>query len=205
MSSPAEPASLTQATFVAMLGTMLSAIPQLLGAPSAVTAAIRQSALDAVACLRPRDPLELQLAMRVVNAHHTALHAFTCAARPGISPSLQLRHEGRALSFSRLMDQTMRELSRRQAGPVQRPVALPDVPQSAQVAAPAPAPAPQQPAPQPQQSAQPAKQATSQVPASRPAAPPTPRPGAPLTPLQEEQLRRDLAARAAAALPALAA
>ena len=190
MTAPSDPFPLDPAA----LDLLLDAVPLPPGASAEDLAARRRLALDTIASLRPRDQLEAALASHVVAAHYAAMAAFRSAAQPDLPDHLQLRHQGKAIAMSRLMDATLRALQRRQQEP-----ALPAT--TRLQSAPA---TPTKQAPQPAAAAQPA-------PAARPAPPPPvpparkPDAGAPLTPAQREQMVKDLANRTATSTAALAA
>jgi hypothetical protein len=174
------------------LASLFNALSHPPGATDKEIADRQNSALAAVASLRPRDPLEAALAIRIVVAHHAVMESFRLAAQPDLPASLLLRHQGKAIAFSRLMDSTLRELTRRQAAPALRPAAaLPAAPPALPKQAPQPATAktPAQPAP------------VARAPAPQPAAGSAPA----LSPAERERMLRDIAGRAATAAPALAA
>jgi len=54
------------------------------------------------------------LVAQLVAAHHASIHAYRCAALPGVPPALHLRYQGRATAFSRLAGTRLRELRRLQ-------------------------------------------------------------------------------------------
>ncbi len=176
---------------------LLESLPVPPGASEREVALRRQSALEMVAVLRPRDPVEAAMAARVVAAHYGVMDSFRCAVQPELPARLMIQHQGRALALSRLMDVTLTALERRQAmRPALRAVAAPEVrvakAEPVKAAAPVPVAPPA------------AVKPAAPVPAASPLAVPAAKPGAPLTPVQQEQLRRDLARRAETSLTALA-
>jgi hypothetical protein len=203
--APSTP-SLTKACLTVLLRTAVNTLPIPPNSSRDHVIALRQSMLEAIACLRPRDPWEAALAVRAMAAHHAVMESFRCAAQPDLPASLMLRHQGRAIQLSRLMDRTMQALSDRQQGPALPAEALPAEIQAALAAEPVPAPPvaaqapPKAPAAPPAAAQPPARQ----QPAARPAAAPA-RGADHLPPELEAQLRRDIAAKAQAATPLLAA
>jgi hypothetical protein len=77
-------------------------------------AAQRDAAFALVAALDPRDPVQAMLVAQLMAAHHACIHAYRCAALPGVPPALHLRYQGRATVLSRLAATRMRELRRLQ-------------------------------------------------------------------------------------------
>jgi hypothetical protein len=205
MSTTAQSQAVAPATLRAMLAGMLETLPQQQDASPELLASQRETAIGAVAELRPRDALEAALAVRVIATHRAVMECFRLSAQPDVPPSLHLRQLGKAVTLSRLMDTTLQALFRRQEGPALQPAALPAE------AVPAPAPRPAAPVPQaspvPAKAARPQPLQTRPVPPAREAAPSRPAAGAQPALSEETRARllQELAARSAtAALPAAA-
>ena len=120
-----QPLPLDPATLAALLRTTIDAVAAPLPAPRRRKQATqREAAFIVIATLRPRDPLEAMLAARIVVAHVHLMDNLRCAAQPDLPPNLRLRFRASALALTRLMDATMRELTRRQAGPALQPAEI---------------------------------------------------------------------------------
>ena len=136
----APPLGLDPATRSNLLQTIVDTTPYLPNSSEAEKAAQRDGAFALVAALNPRDPVQAMLVAQLVAAHHASIHAYRCAALPGVPPALHLRYQGSATVFSRLAGTRLRELRRLQdaalkaaatataAGPraAQAPVSAPD-------------------------------------------------------------------------------
>lgn len=118
LSSPVDPAT---------TALLVDSLPVPPAASTVEIARRRLSALELVAALRPRDPVEAAMAVRVVAAHHGVMDSFRCAAQAELSAHLMIQHQGRAVALSRLMDQTMTALERRQMRPALRVAVMPEV------------------------------------------------------------------------------
>jgi hypothetical protein len=144
----AQPAPLDPAILAAMLRSTDDSIPLPPAASADEIDSRRQAAQITTAAMRPRDPVEANLAARYVAMHHAIMENMRCAAQADLPADLKLRHTGKALALARMCDVTLRGLEFRQAHPALDPVAvLPPLP------APRPRPvmvaAPGTPAPQP--------------------------------------------------------
>lgn len=84
----------------------------------------RQEALDWLAELAPRDRMQSALAVRVIAFHHASLHHLA-KAREEIGEDLALRHAGRAVTATRMMDRALAALAGRQAMAPMRGLAVP--------------------------------------------------------------------------------
>ena len=136
----APPLALDPATSSNLLQTIIDTTPYIPNSSEAEKAAQRDSAFALVAALDPRDPVQAMIVAQLMATHHAAIHAYRCAALPGVPPALHLRYQGRATVLSRLAGTRMRELRRLQdaalkaaatataAGPraAQAPVSAPD-------------------------------------------------------------------------------
>jgi len=135
-------------TLAALLPTTVDALPLDPGATAEEATTLRHAARNAIAMLRPRDPIEAYLAVRIVTLHHHASENLRRATESDLPAALQLRYQGRAHGLNKLMDATLFELRDRQPAAALRPVALPaSLPASR--AQPAPEAAPASPPPQP--------------------------------------------------------
>ncbi len=144
----AQPAPLDPAILAAMLRSTDDSTPLPPAASADEIDSRRQAAQITTAAMRPRDPVEANLAARYVAMHHAIMENMRCAAQADLPAELKLRHTGKALALARMCDVTLRGLEFRQAHPALDPVAvLPPLP------APRPRPvmvaAPGTPAPQP--------------------------------------------------------
>jgi hypothetical protein len=106
--------ALDPATRSTLLQTVIDTIPYIPNSSETEKAAERDSAFALVAALDPRDPVQAMLVAQLVAAHHAAIHAYRCAALPGVPPALHLRYQGRATVLSRLAGTRLRELRRLQ-------------------------------------------------------------------------------------------
>ena len=200
LASPVDPAT---------TALLLECLPVPPGASLVEIAQRRQTALEMAAELRPRDPVEAAMAVRVVAAHYGVMDSFRCAAQAELPGPLMIQHQGRAVALSRLMDTTLRALEQRQTRPALRPAAMPEV-EAVRQAPPAPPTAePARAGGSPPTPA--ARPAASKPAAAPPVAPPAVRvttqpmkPDVALT-AQQEQVLRDIARRAATSATALAA
>ncbi len=144
----AQPAPLDPAILAAMLRSTDDSTPLPPAASADEIDSRRQAAQITTAAMRPRDPVEANLAARYVAMHHAIMENMRCAAQADLPAELKLRHTGKALALARMCDVTLRGLEFRQAHPALDPVpVLPPLP------APRPRPvmvaAPGTPAPQP--------------------------------------------------------
>jgi hypothetical protein len=130
--------SLNPATLAVMQRATLDALPPRPGASDAEKADQRDGALEFLAALFPRDPVQAMLAAHIVGAHYMAMEYFRRAAAHELSIDQHLRTVGKAVALCRIIHRTMLDLARRQGTPMQRSAARP---------APAPAARPQ---PQPE-------------------------------------------------------
>ena len=110
----APPLALDPATRSDLLQTIVDTTPYIPNASEAERAARRDAAFALVVALDPRDPVQAMLVAQLVAAHHASIHAYCCAALPGVPPALHLRYQGRATVFSRLAGTRLRELRRLQ-------------------------------------------------------------------------------------------
>ena len=143
---------LNPATLTAMRSATLDALPPRPGATEAEKAAQRDGALEILAALAARDPLQAMLAARIVDAHYMAMEYFRRAARDDLPLDLHLRTVAKAVALCRIIDRAMRDLANRQGIPMLRPAARPaslpaarpqPAPNSAQATAPAQPPVPE--------------------------------------------------------------
>jgi hypothetical protein len=95
------------------------------GASAQHIAASRADALAWLAELAPRDRAQSALAVRVIALHHVSLHHMAQAVQGDLTSDLALRHSGRSVTASRMMDRAMDALQARQMMPALRAVALP--------------------------------------------------------------------------------
>jgi hypothetical protein len=131
------PLPLDQPTLAVLIQATLDALPYHPAATPDEIATTRQSAVTAIATLRPRDPMEAILAARLVATHHAAMDCLRCASQPGLPLDLKLRCLGKFASLSRLADATRQALTDAQARPARQPATVP-----APIPAPRPLPAP---------------------------------------------------------------
>ena len=136
----APPLALDPATRSNLLQTIIDTTPYIPNSSEAEKAAQRDGAFALVAALDPRDPVQAMLVAQLMAANHACIHAYRCAALPGVPPALHLRYQGKATAFARLVAARMRDLRRLQdaalkaaarataAGPraAQAPVSAPD-------------------------------------------------------------------------------
>jgi len=135
----APPLALDPATRSTLLQTIIDTIPYIPNSSETEKAAERDSAFALVAALDPRDPVQAMIVAQLMAANHACIHAYRCAALPGVPPALHLRYQGKATAFARLVAARMRELRRLQdaalkaaarataAGPrTEAPVSAPD-------------------------------------------------------------------------------
>ncbi len=125
------------ATRAAMRSATLDALPSRPGASDSEKADQRDGALEILAALAPRDPLQAVLAARIVGAHYLAMDYFRRAARDDLPIDLHHRTVAKAVALCRIIDRAMRDLANRQGIPVLRPAARPALPPAAR---PQPAP-----------------------------------------------------------------
>jgi len=128
-----------------MKNAAIGALPPRPDASEADKAAQHADAIAFLTALRPTDLLETTLAIRIVALHYAAMACFHRAAQDSLPVNLHQRVVGKAVALCRLMDTTMRELSRRQGS-------LPAQPAARSPSAPAPR---TQPAPEPTRSSTP--------------------------------------------------
>ncbi len=152
------------AILAAMQCAIIDALPPRPDAPEAQKAAQREGALEFLAALHPRNPVEATIAAGIVTAHFAAMDCFRRAAQGDLSVNLHLRTVGKAIALCRMIDVQMRDLARRQGGHAEQPAAQPAPVRSAPAR-----PETVQPVPEPGAPAQPAPEA---VPASAPPRPP---------------------------------
>jgi hypothetical protein len=136
--------SLTPATLAAMQAATLAALPPRPGASDAEKADQRDGALEFLAALFPRDPVQAMLAVHIVGAHYMAMEYFRRAAAHELSIDQHLRTVGKAVALCRIIHRTMLDLARRQGNPMQRSAARPA---AAPIARPQPQPETAQPNP----------------------------------------------------------
>jgi hypothetical protein len=117
--------SLTPATLAAMQRTTLDALPPRPGASDAEKADQRDGALEFLAALFPRDPVQAMLAAHIVGAHYMAMEYLRRAARHDLPNDLHLRTVGKAVALCRLITRSLDDLARRQGIPMLRPAARP--------------------------------------------------------------------------------
>ena len=110
----APPLALDPATSSNLLQTIIDTTPYIPNSSEAEKAAQRDSAFALVAALDPRDPVQAMIVAQLMATHHAAIHAYRCAALPGVPPALHLRYQGRATVLSRLAGTRLRELRRLQ-------------------------------------------------------------------------------------------
>ena len=103
----------------------LDTIPHDPGASAEEQDDLRHAAYTVISSLRPRDPLEAMLAARIVAAFFHAIDDLRCAALPGQTSALKLRHRRSATALDRMQHGAQRELTRRQAYPALQPATLP--------------------------------------------------------------------------------
>jgi hypothetical protein len=123
------PPALGPAILAALQCAILDALPPHPGASEAQKAAQREGALDFLAALLPRNPVEATIAAGIVAAHYAAMECFRRAARGDLTVDLHLRTMGKAIALCRMIDRGMRDLARRQGGlgvqPPARPASVP--------------------------------------------------------------------------------
>ena len=129
--------SLIPATLAAMQRTTIEALPPRPGASDAEKADQRDGALEFLAALFPRDPVQAMLAAHIVGAHYMAMEYLRRAARHDMPMDLHLRTVGKAVALCRLITRSLDDLLRRQGIPMSRPAARP-APQPAAHPQPAP-------------------------------------------------------------------
>jgi hypothetical protein len=210
LSSPLDPAT---------TALLIDCLPTPVGLSELGVARRQQSALEMAGVLRPRDPVEAAMAVRIVASHYAAIDNYRCAVQPELPAPLMLGFQGRALALSRLMDTTLGALERRQTRPALRLETMPEV-EGAKVVSSAPVQAEAVRAEAGKAEAEAVQAAVPPAPAVlpagvKPSAPPVlgvpaqreagpAKPGAKLTPVQQEMLRRELAGRSATSQAALA-
>jgi hypothetical protein len=141
---------LDPATLAATQCAIIDALPPRPDASPAQKAAQRDGALASLAALLPRNPVEARLATGIVVAHYAAMDCFRRAARDDLTLDLHLRTVGKAIALCRMIDVSMRDLTRRQGGLALQPPARPASAQPAPAAGAQPAPDAAQPTPPPQ-------------------------------------------------------
>ena len=104
---------------------ILDALPPHPGASEGEKAAQRDGALEFLAALHPRNPVEATIASGIVIAYYAALECFRRAARGDLTVDLHLRTVGKAIALCRMFNVGMRDLARRQGGVAVQPVARP--------------------------------------------------------------------------------
>ena len=111
------PISLDPAILSSMANAALDALPHLPRATAEEIGLRRRAALQTIAALRPRDPVEAMLAARCVAAHYATMDALRVAAQPNQPVDATLRLRGKAIGLARMMDQTRRDLLQLQSSP----------------------------------------------------------------------------------------
>jgi hypothetical protein len=104
---------------------ILDALPPRPGASEGEKAAQREGALDFLAALHPRNPVEATIASGIVAAYYAAMDCFRRAARGDLTVDLHLRTVAKAIALCRMIDVGMRDLARRQGGLGVQPAARP--------------------------------------------------------------------------------
>lgn len=208
-SSPLDPAVLTL-----MVGASLRQLPGTGSMSPEEAAQQRQAALVALASLRPRDPVEAMLAGQVISAHFAAMDCFHRTMLPDLGETHGIRVRGQAVTLSRLMSATLRELRAMKADPPAFPLLEGEATELA------PPPRPKTPPVQPSKTAaKPEARPSPPLPPACGTAPPPvgPRQGAPAWKTQpgkqasltdEERARQimaEVSARSMTALPGLMA
>ncbi len=107
--------ALDPATRSTLLQTIVDTLPYIPNSSAMERAALRDTAFALVAQLDPRDSVQAMLAIHVVAAHHAAMNAYRCAARPDLTYAVHLRYQAKAGASSRLVTAKLRELRRLQA------------------------------------------------------------------------------------------
>ncbi len=110
----APPFALDPATSSNLLQTIIDTTPYIPNSSEAERAAQRDAAFALVAALDPRDPVQAMFVAQLMAANHACIHAYRCAALPGVPPALHLRYQSRATVLSRLAAIRLRELRRLQ-------------------------------------------------------------------------------------------
>ncbi len=113
------------AILAALQCAILDALPPHPGASEAQKAAQREGALEFLAGLHPRNPVEATIAAGIVAAYYAAMDCFRRAARGDLTMDLHLRTMGKAIALCRMINAGMRDLARRQGGVAIQPAALP--------------------------------------------------------------------------------
>ena len=183
------PLPLVPAILAALQCAILDALAPHPGATEAQKAAQREGALDFLAALHPRNPVEATIAAGIVAAYYAALDCFRRAARGDLTMDLHLRTMGKAIALCRMVNVGMRDLARRQGGLGVQPAARPAPVRPAPVQRESVQPESVQPAPEPGARAEPAPE-TAQA-----TTPPLP----PVAEGRHERRRRERAERHAAA------
>jgi hypothetical protein len=116
---------LDPATLAVMQRATLDALPPRPGASDAEKADQRAGALEFLAALFPRDPVQAMLAVHIVGAHYMAMEYFRRAAAHELSVDQHLRIVGKAVALCRIIHRTMLDLARRQGNPMHRSAARP--------------------------------------------------------------------------------
>ena len=93
-----------------MANAALDALPHLPRATAEEIELRRRAALQTIAALRPRDPVEAMLAARCVAAHYATMDALRVAAQPNQPVDATLRLRGKAIGLARMIGQTRRDL-----------------------------------------------------------------------------------------------
>jgi hypothetical protein len=108
------PPAVVPAILAAMQCAILAALPPQPGASEGEKTAQREGALDFLAALHPRNPVEATIATGIVVAYYAALDCFRRAVRGDLTVDLHLRTVGKAIALCRMMNVGMRDLARRQ-------------------------------------------------------------------------------------------
>jgi len=119
--------SLNPATLAAMQRATIDALPPRPGASDAEKADQRDGALEFLAALAPRDPVQAMLAVHIVGAHYMAMEYFRRAAAHELSIDQHLRTVGKAVALCRIIHRTMLDLAQRQGNPMRRSAPRPAV------------------------------------------------------------------------------
>jgi len=120
--------SLGHAILAALQCAILDALPPRPGASEREKAAQREGALDFLAALNPRNPVEATIAAGIVASYYAALDCFRRAARGDLTVDLHLRTVGKAIALCRMINVGMRDLARRQGGIGVRPALVRSAP-----------------------------------------------------------------------------
>ena len=177
------------AILAALQCAILDALPPHSGASEAQKAAQREGALDFLAALHARNPVEATIAAGIVAAYYAALDCFRRAARGDLTLDQHLRTMGKAIALCRMVNVGMRDLARRQGGLGVQPAVRPASVRSAPV----------QPVPVQPESVQPAPELGARAQPAPAAARATTPPQPPVAESRHERRRRERAERHAAA------